>query len=196
VGSTVYWVSNATNDESIHQAAANGGTATVFTTVSDQGHIADGLFELVSDGASLFVASEYAAYSIPILANGTAGTPVTVVGGGTGMVVGEIAGRSNEFCGMWSGLSGIGYTCQTGGFNFFPGENPGPFVLPTCGIVFSTKYGTATQFVPHLVADRDLYTGQRSQQTLTTDDVGPLITDGTNVYFFETGGSIRWLPIP
>jgi len=46
------------------------------------------------------------------------------------------------------------------------------------------------------VPNRELQAGRRTEYTLTTDDPVSMTTDGTSVYYIESGGSIRWLPIP
>jgi hypothetical protein len=196
VGSTVYWVSTVYTDESIHQAPAAGGTATVFATVSDLTKHESGLHEIVTDGSSLYVANELAIYQVPILTGGGAGTPVSFTAPGNIGQAGDIAARQGEFCGAWAGLGELGYYCSKGGIDLAQGEYQGPFVLPTCGFVFWNRAGAFPVIGTYLIADRDLYASHRVQQTLTTDSAGPIVADGLNVVFFNTAGEIRVLPVP
>jgi hypothetical protein len=196
LGDTVFWVSNISTDESIHQAPAVGGAATVFATVSDGSHIPSGLQQIATDGSSLVVGNEQAIYEVPVLPNGTAGTQVSFPAPGVTGGAGAIAAGGGEFCGFWSGLSGLGYYCSKGGFDLQLGEHPGPFVLPGCGFVFWNQAGAVPVVGTYVVADRDFLAGRRVQHTLTTDSAGPMIAYAQNVYFFNTAGEIRVLPVP
>jgi hypothetical protein len=91
-----------------------------------------------------------------------------------------------------------GIICQRGSV-FNPvgfGTPAGPIVLPACGLVYSEGTSGLT-----LVADRDFvplgvesYPGPKLP--LTSDPVtGPLVTDGSWIYYFAAG-NIRRLPIP
>jgi hypothetical protein len=202
VGNTVYWVSNADADQSIHAVPASGGMATTFATV---GPYLFGLSEIVTDGSNLYVAIQTAAYQIPILAGGVAGTPSSLSTPFHNPVAGPMAARGNDYCTLVGGLSYQGVLCEKGGWvDELIGQDGlsfGPFVLPTCGLVYS-ETGAAPTLVTYLVADRDFYSDNVSTlltRTLYSNNMatsGPLITDGSWIYFFESTGNIRRLPLP
>jgi hypothetical protein len=194
VGSTVYWVDSSATTGTIHQAPSSGGSASAFATLP--AIATPTLYEIVTDGSSLYVADANSPYKIPILPNGTAGSFVALGHAGfNDELAGAIAARANDFCGMGVELSLQAIKCQSGAtVGFYSGiDVPGPFVLPACGLVYTTVVSTNYQdFAAHLIPERASTT-----ITLTSNPItGPLVTDGSWIYYFEAAGNVRRLPIP
>jgi hypothetical protein len=214
VGPTVYWATTYTTDQTIHEAPASGGPATDFATVYLDPALSQGvrgaLGEIATDGSNLFVANQESPYRVPILADGGAGAPIALSQLGlpptdiTTGFTGEIAFRANDFCAVWFSINAtVDVNCTRGNWAFPEYESSGPIVLPSCGLAY-VQGKSNTSLLVRLVADRDFYPnptfpngGYPPPLTLNSNPVvGPLVTDGLWIYFFETMGNIRKLPIP
>jgi hypothetical protein len=196
VGGTVYFASNLSGDQSIHAAPAAGGTASVFATLSDGNHFPGSLLQIVANGSNLYVANDQAAYEVPIEADGGAGTPVAVNTIGVSMTAGLIGARSNDFCGFWSGLSGRGLLCEHGEHDLALGELASSITLPECGLVYAAAVSPSGPTHTFLVPDPVLTANGATAQTLTPDDATVLVTDGTSIFFLNSAGELRVLPLP
>ena len=186
----VFWVSNEATDYNLYRAAASGGTASVAGPFGPaHALVTGGLQEIVTDGSSVYFASDGAAFSLPIEADGGLGASTSIQAGAR-EVPAFIAARSGQYCGAWAGaLADIaGIVCS--------GEPPiqfmGPLQLvaptmPACGLA----YGNAGSW---LIAQRDLGTG--FAMSLATDQPVSMATDGPNIYLLNTAGEIRVLPLP
>jgi hypothetical protein len=196
VGSTVYWVSSNTGDAFIRQVPASGGTSSIFYTV-DATASAPPLFEIVAGGTTLVVAEGSLppqTMRIPILADGTAGTPTVLITSPDWLVSsGDVAARAGNFCSVFSGHPGEwGFQCLSG-IAFTPVGAGTRFTLPACGLAFSgggieiiaqRDFNNPTPFAPSPV------------QTFSSDRAVAITSDDTDLCFINTAGELRVLPMP
>jgi hypothetical protein len=198
-GGTVYWVSSSTTDFNIYAAPAGGGTASTFKTITNAvtgGLLYNGLQEIRTDGTNLYVVATVGPFAVPI-----AGGATTSLANGSTFTVGAVAARSGEYCGFSSGVGGSGFTCESGGVFFpFMSEEFLPddtaVTLPECGIAYGRRtVSTTTTMGTFLVTNLGMQVGG-PQYELLADGPVSMTNDGTTLYFIDTSGNIRGLPIP
>jgi hypothetical protein len=199
----VFWVSNlpGAGDDNIHVAPKTGGTSTIFK--SQLGGEVD---DIITDGTFLYVAaqggnaSNPTAYTIPIAADGGAGSSFAFL---PAPMFGEknyLAAHPGEFCVASVATCAVndcaGIQCNVGMYSTFA-PTPDLFVsamaMSPCALVYGELYAKKQTVVAPL---RDVMQNRRAEIQLTTDQAVAIASDGERVYVIESGGSLRSLPIP
>jgi hypothetical protein len=201
VGGTVYWVSSSTADDNVYAVPATGGSAGTLTTVTDQGGLG-GLQEIRTDGTDLFVAAYLGVFKIAIPGGATSSFYPT--GSVFTFLPGAIAARPGQECAFDTGIDTI--RCETGGFGLVVGyvlTSDTALTLPECGIVYGRANGSPTGLSATFLVSNVEMDGQNLNGDLGYPQYGlfpyaavALTNDGPNVYFIDSTGSIRGLPIP
>lgn len=157
---------------------------------------------IATDGSGVYVADDRSAYSIPIEADGGIGE-AGAIRDGFAAFAGYIAAHSGRYCGGWrGGVGGGGLMCNTSFLDFFVPPSSGQPTMPACGIVYSGTPNFPSTPGPTLnvIADRDLSTNWNGQAPpvlqFAPDGLVYAANDGMNIYFLNTAGEIRVLPLP
>lgn len=196
VGGTLYWVSSKAGDASIHQIPATGGTASVFYTV-DASASAPALMDIAAGGTTLAVSEGSLGgpvMGIPILADGTAGTPTVLVTSPSWThASGAVAARPGDFCYVFAGSPGQwGFQCLSG-IAFTPVGQGTPFTLPACGLAYS---GGAIDVIARRDFNPSVPFAPSPVLKLSSDTAVAMTSDDADVCFINTAGELRLLAMP
>jgi hypothetical protein len=194
IGSEVYWVTNTPYDGNIYEAPSSSGTASVFCVLTSS-DASSGLQYLRSDGTRLFASSGTEAVEVGIQTNGLAAvlSDFRPPCGAVGDIWPALGGNYCVYVGCHSGNFP---ECHAGGLPLSLYEFPQDVVFPTCGVAIDETVPTSTATLLKVVAARDFYGGGGGPWKMNSDSPVVMATDGTNLFYIDTAGELRALPMP